>query len=59
LGGQKVDLDGSVVIVNEMGHTIDAVFYNKLTSDCNAIVHSGDQRDGTKEGYDEVITIDL
>lgn len=48
-----------MTIVNEMGHTIDAVYYNKLQSDCQAIVHSGDQRDGTKEGYDEVITIDL
>ena len=42
-----------------MGHTIDAVFYNKLNSDCQAISHSGDQKDGVKEGYDEVITIDL
>ena len=42
-----------------MGLTIDAVFYNKLASDCGSITHSGDQRDGTREGYDEVITIDL
>jgi tellurium resistance protein TerD len=59
MGGKKVDLDATVVIVNEMGHTTDAVFYNKLGSDDGAIQHSGDQTDGTKEGYDEVITIDL
>ena len=59
LGGKKVDLDATVMVVNEMGHTIDAVYYNKLESDDKAIQHSGDSKDGVKEGYDEVITIDL
>ena len=36
----------------------DAVFYNKLTSDCGAIKHSGDNRDGQQDGFDELITID-
>ena len=46
-------------MINEFGTTVDAVYYNKLTSDCGSVKHSGDQRDGTKEGYDEVITVDL
>ena len=29
-----------------MGMVKDAVFYNKLNSDCGAITHSGDNRDG-------------
>ena len=35
------------------------MFYNKLQSDCLAISHSGDQKDGVKEGFDEVISVDL
>ena len=30
-----------------------------MVSDCGAIRHSGDNKDGVKEGYDEVISIDL
>ena len=59
LGGQKVDLDATIVMINDIGDIVDAVYYNKLRSDCGSIVHSGDQRDGTKEGYDEVISINL
>jgi tellurium resistance protein TerZ len=46
-------------MINEMGHTIDAVYYNKLGSDCKAIQHSGDVKEGVQEGFNEVITIDL
>ena len=42
---------------------IDACYYNQTSifggQSEAAIQHSGDQRDGTKEGFDEVITIDL
>jgi stress response protein SCP2 len=42
---------------------IDACYYNQTSifggQSVAAIQHSGDQRDGTKEGFDEVITIDL
>ena len=44
-------------MIDEMGAVKDAVFYNKLVSDCQSIRHSGDQRDGTAEGYDEKIEI--
>ena len=33
-GGEKVDLDASCVMIDETGHTVDAVYYNKLNSDC-------------------------
>lgn len=46
-------------MINECGITEDAVYYNKHKSDCGAVSHSGDQRDGLKVGYDEVITVDL
>lgn len=58
-GGKKVDLDATIVMINEMGQTTDAVFYNKLISDDGAIQHSGDNRDGVQDGFDEMITIDL
>ena len=40
-----------------MGSIRDAVFYNKLNSDCGAIKHSGDNIDSKKGGFDELITI--
>jgi len=33
-------------MIDEMGIVKDAVFYNKLNSDCGAIIHSGDNQDG-------------
>jgi len=42
-------------MIDDIGNMVDAVYYNKLISNCGSIVHSGDQRDGTLEGYDEMI----
>ena len=42
IGHDKVDLDASMVMIDEMGSIIDAVYYNKLFSDNGAIHHSGD-----------------
>ena len=53
------DLDGSLVMISEIGETKDAVFYNQLISKCGSITHSGDSRDGLKEGFDEVMSIDI
>ena len=39
---EPIDLDATVVMIDEMGSIKDAVFYNKLNSDCGAITHSGD-----------------
>ena len=48
-----------MVLLDDFGTTTDAVFYNKRQSDCGHVKHSGDVRDGTVTGFDEVITIDL
>ena len=58
-GGDKIDVDATVVLIDDFGQTIDAVYYNKTVSDCGQVKHSGDQRDGTATGFDEVISIDL
>ena len=34
-------------------------YYNKLSAMNNCLTHSGDNRDGAGEGYDESISIDL
>jgi len=40
-------------MIDDIGSVIDAVFYNKLVSDCGSITHSGDNKDGKREGFDE------
>lgn len=64
--GEKFDLDASVlccvdgpdgrpVLVNEDGF----VFYKHLSNAAGTVQHSGDNRDGSGEGDDETITVDL
>jgi tellurium resistance protein TerZ len=55
----KVDLDASAVCFTSTGVVADAVYYNCLTACNGCITHSGDCKDGSIEGYDEVITINL
>ena len=57
--GDKVDLDATVIMIDDLGSIVDAVYYNKLVSDCGGINHSGDNRDGAKDGFDELIKIEL
>ena len=57
--GEKIDLDATVVMIDEMGQIFDAVYFNKLQSDCKAVRHHGDSKSGETEGYDEVISIDF
>jgi stress response protein SCP2 len=57
--GQAVDLDASAVCFSNTGVVIDAAYYNQLSACNGGITHSGDCRDGSIEGFDEVITIDL
>ena len=40
--GKGVDLDGSVVTLNERGRLVDIISYRKLVSKDRSIVHSGD-----------------
>ena len=46
-------------MIDDLGSIVDAVYYNKLVSDCKGIIHSGDNRDGAKDGFDELIKIEL
>jgi stress response protein SCP2 len=57
--GQTVDLDASAVCFDNTGVIVDAAFYNQLSACNGGITHSGDCKDGSVEGFDEVITIDL
>jgi stress response protein SCP2 len=46
----------SAVVFDQCGIVYDAVFFNN-TSGCGAaITHSGDSKDGNKDGPDEEIT---
>ena len=64
--GQAFDLDASVFLCRKnaaddpvMISNAHFVYYNQTTSPDGAVVHSGDNRTGDKDGDDEVITVDL
>ena len=64
--GEEFDLDLSVFLCGKHGDddpqmlsNAHIVFYNQLTSPDGAVVHSGDNRTGDKDGDDEVVTVDL
>lgn len=61
--GGKVDLDLIVFALGADGKLVDkshgVAFFNNTTSAGGAIVHSGDNRTGEGEGYDETVIIDL
>lgn len=52
-----VDLDASIVALDESGKRVDLVYYGNLTG--SGITHSGDARDGEASGDDESIEVDL
>ncbi|MCS6832866.1 MAG: TerD family protein [Flammeovirgaceae bacterium] len=60
---ENVDLDGSVTMFNSRKEPIETVYYHRLRSSDNAIVHSGDDRKGDDKGDDgqdnEVIQVYL
>ncbi|SHH45381.1 TerD family protein [Massilia sp. CF038] len=64
--GQAFDLDSSVFLCRKndadepvMLSNAHFVYYNHTTSPDGAVVHSGDNRTGDRDGDDEVITVDL
>jgi tellurium resistance protein TerD len=64
--GEEFDLDLSVFLCRRnaggdplMLSNAHIVFYNQLGSPDGAVVHSGDNRTGDKDGDDEVVTVDL
>ena len=54
-----LDIDCSVLLCSKFGNVIENVYYGKLKSKNNAVVHGGDNRDGKGRGDDETITINL
>lgn len=57
--GQPTDLDLSIVVFDKYSIEIDCAYYNKPKILSNAIIHSGDNRDGLIKGDDESISIKL
>jgi len=55
----SIDLDASCMLLNDELEVIDTVWYAKLTSDCGAVVHKGDNRTGEGNGDDEQIKVSL
>jgi len=62
INGKPVDCDVSVFLLNGAGKLVADeyfVFYNNLKSPDGSVTHTGDNRDGSGDGDDESINIDL
>lgn len=60
--GSDFDLDASAFLLDESGKVTsdsDFIFYNNLQSPDGSVRHTGDNLDGSGEGDDEVIMVDL
>lgn len=57
--GVEFDADASILILDADDKMIDFVFYSNPQSTCKSVVHSGDNRTGKGDGFDETITINL
>ena len=53
------DIDASVIMLDAAGTKVDHCAFDKLTSNCGSVRHSGDNLDGAGDGDDEVITVHL
>lgn len=58
-GSDSIDLDAGCVLLDSTGNTLDTIWFRKLKSSCNSVVHQGDNLTGEGEGDDEVINVDL
>ena len=58
-GVPSVDLDAQAVTFDSSGKFLEGCFFNNLSACDGAVKHSGDQRDGSADGWDEVLTLDL
>ena len=58
-GCVKTDLDCAALVFDSNTTLVDACYYNQTSIVHGCIKCGGDERDGTKEGFDEAITIDL
>ncbi len=55
----SIDLDASCIVFDENKNILDAVYFGKLKSNDNSIVHTGDNLTGDGDGDDEQINVDL
>lgn len=53
------DVDASAALFDSNVNVVDKVWWKKLASECNAVVHSGDSRTGDEGGDDEAIRVHL
>lgn len=59
LFGGNMDIDASVICIDENGKKEDVVYYGNLTHRSGAIRHTGDNLTGDGDGDDEQIIIEL
>ena len=60
--GTEFDLDASAFLLGSSGKVrsdADFIFYNQLKSADGSIEHTGDNRTGAGDGYDELLKVDL
>lgn len=60
--GADFDLDASAFLLGEnqkVSSDDDFIFYNQRSSTCSSVEHLGDNKTGSGDGDDEVVTIDL
>jgi tellurium resistance protein TerZ len=54
-----IDLDASCFMLDKNSNSIDLVWFRQLSSKCENVQHSGDNRTGDGDGDDESITVNL
>lgn len=57
--GASIDLDASVICLDQQLKKREIIYYGKLKSDDGAIEHAGDSREGEESGDDELIKLSL
>ena len=55
----KLDIDCSLLLLDNLGRTLETVYFGNLRSKDGSVVHSGDNTSGAGKGDDEVITVYL
>lgn len=55
----SIDLDASVVMLDNNLNVIDYVWFRKLQTSCKSLIHRGDNLTGDGDGDDEIVDINL
>lgn len=56
---ESIDLDASLILLDEDKQLVDMIWFRKKLSSCGSVRHSGDNLTGEGEGDDETIFIDM